>query len=147
MKGQREKPGFVLVGRVRGRRGSNLHPLVLTRYFVDLLAARSYGTSMKNEGSADDSNRGHGARRRHTGANAGRLRSVSSRSRGTRVRALRYVYWQDGKFWLGYLEEFPDYMTQGESRTDLQEHLRDLYQELTSGQIPAVRRVAELEVA
>ena len=24
-----------------------------------------------------------------------------------------YVYWKDGKFWLGYLEEYPDYMTQG----------------------------------
>jgi predicted RNase H-like HicB family nuclease len=63
------------------------------------------------------------------------------------MRALRYVYWRDGKFWLGYLEEFPDYMTQGESHTELQEHLRDIYRELTSGHIPAVRRVAELEVA
>ena len=63
------------------------------------------------------------------------------------MSAPKYVYWQDGDFWLGYLQEFPDYMTQGESLTDLQEHLRDLYQELTSGNIPAVRRAAELEVA
>ncbi len=47
----------------------------------------------------------------------------------------------------GYLEEFPDYLTQGESLEDLQEHLRDLYRDLASGEIPAVRRVAELEVA
>ena len=58
----------------------------------------------------------------------------------------RYVYWQDGEFWLGYLEEFPDYRTQGESLEDLQEHLRDLYPDLAGGHIPAVRRVAELEV-
>jgi len=61
--------------------------------------------------------------------------------------SLRYVYWQDGDWWLGYLEEFPDYMTQGESLADLKEHLRDLYEELSSGRIPGVRRVAVLEVA
>jgi hypothetical protein len=34
--------------------------------------------------------------------------------------------------WLGYLEEFPDYLTQGESLVELQE--------------PGVRKVAELPV-
>ena len=63
------------------------------------------------------------------------------------MNALKFVYWQDGNFWLGYLEEFPDYATQGETLEDLKEHLRDLYQELTSGNIPSVRRVAEMEVA
>ena len=57
---------------------------------------------------------------------------------------MRYVYWQDGGFWVGYLEEFPDYMTQGESLEELQENLRDLLGDLTGGQIPGVRRVAEL---
>ncbi len=46
--------------------------------------------------------------------------------------------------WLGYLEEFPDYMTQGESLEQLQENLRDLYTDLASGEISGVRRVAEL---
>ena len=62
------------------------------------------------------------------------------------MKGQRYVYWQDGDFWMGYLEEFPDYMTQGKSLEDLQEHLRDLYADLSGGHIPAVRRVAELEV-
>ena len=48
--------------------------------------------------------------------------------------------------WLGYLEEFPDYMTQGESLAELEENLRDLYRDLTSGAIPGIRRVAELSV-
>ena len=61
------------------------------------------------------------------------------------MKGQRFVYWQDGEFWLGYLEEFPDYMTQGTSLNDLREHLRDLHADLTSVQIPAVRRVAELE--
>ena len=63
------------------------------------------------------------------------------------MKGLRYVYWQDGEFWLGYLEEFPDYLTQGQSLDDLREHLKDVYRDLASGEIPSVRRVAELEVA
>ena len=59
----------------------------------------------------------------------------------------RYVYWQDGVHWLGYFDEFPDYMTQGETLEDLQEHLKDLYRDLTSGDIPAIRRVAELSLS
>jgi len=46
--------------------------------------------------------------------------------------------------WLGYFEEFPDYMTQGESLEQLQENLRDLYADLSSGEIAGIRRVAEL---
>lgn len=49
--------------------------------------------------------------------------------------------------WLGYLETFPDYWTQGESEDDLKAHLLDLYKDLESGEIPHIRRVAELDVA
>lgn len=59
----------------------------------------------------------------------------------------RFIYWQDGEIWLGYLEEYPDYMTQGETLEELKENLIDIYDELTSGNIPCVRKVAELEVA
>ena len=62
------------------------------------------------------------------------------------MSGVRYVYWQDGDLWLGYLEEFPDYLTQGQTLEDLQENLRDLHGDLTSGEIPGVRRVAELLV-
>jgi hypothetical protein len=58
----------------------------------------------------------------------------------------RYVYWQDEGAWLGYLEESPDYWTQGVSREDLQEHLLDLYRDLASGRIPYARRRAELHI-
>ena len=58
-----------------------------------------------------------------------------------------YVYWQDGEMWLGYLEELPDYVTQGESLADLEAHLRDIYEDVTSGKIPHARRRAELAVA
>lgn len=42
----------------------------------------------------------------------------------------KYVYWQDDDMWLGYLEEFPDYMTQGETLDELKENLIDIYDEL-----------------
>ncbi|ODS31606.1 MAG: hypothetical protein SCARUB_03267 [Candidatus Scalindua rubra] len=58
----------------------------------------------------------------------------------------KYVYWQDGDMWLGYLEEYPDYKTQGESLEELKENLKDIYQELTSGKIPCVRKLDELEI-
>jgi predicted RNase H-like HicB family nuclease len=63
------------------------------------------------------------------------------------MTTIRYVYWQDGDMWLGHLEEFPDYMTQGETIQELQENLKDLFDELNSGNIPNVRRVAELQIA
>jgi len=48
--------------------------------------------------------------------------------------------------WLGYFEQFPDYMTQGETLEELQENLRDLYKDLTSGEISGIRQVAELSI-
>jgi len=59
----------------------------------------------------------------------------------------KYIYWQDDNMWLGYLEDYPDYWTQGETLDELREHLFDIYKELTSGRIPAVRRVAELQIS
>ena len=58
-----------------------------------------------------------------------------------------YVYWQDGDMWLGYLEDYPDYSTQGESLNDLEDHLRDLYKDLSSGVIPFARKMGELQVS
>lgn len=62
------------------------------------------------------------------------------------MQTVKYVYWQDDDLWLGYFEEYPDYWTQGETFDDLCEQLKDLYADLTSGQIPGVRKVGELVV-
>lgn len=63
------------------------------------------------------------------------------------MQRINIVYWQEEDGWLGYLQEYPDYWTQGETLEDLQEHLRDLYKDVTSGEIPGIRKVGELEVA
>ncbi len=60
------------------------------------------------------------------------------------MRTLKYIYWQEEDAWLGYLEDYPDYWTQGETFDDLIDHLKDLYLDATSGGIPSIRRVGEL---
>ena len=60
------------------------------------------------------------------------------------MHSVQYVHWQEGDWWLGYLEEYPDYWTQGETLQDLVEHLKDLYLDLSSGLIPGARKVGEL---
>ncbi len=59
------------------------------------------------------------------------------------MESTKYIYWQDEGLWLGYLQYYPDYWTQGQSLEDWESHLRDLYQNLTSGEIPGVRKLAE----
>ncbi len=49
--------------------------------------------------------------------------------------------------WLGCMEEFPEYMTQGATLEELQANSRDIHRDLTGGKIPGVRRVAELPIA
>ena len=60
---------------------------------------------------------------------------------------LRYVHWEEEDFYLGYFEDYPDYITQGETLGELLENLKDLYQDILSGEIPYVRKVDELILA
>ena len=38
----------------------------------------------------------------------------------------KFTWWKDGAHFLGYLDEYPDYQTQGVSIDDLKLHLLDL---------------------
>ena len=60
----------------------------------------------------------------------------------------QFTFWKerDGRY-LGYLNDYPDHWTQGESLEDLKEQLKDLYHIFRSEEIPGIRRVEELEVA
>ncbi len=62
------------------------------------------------------------------------------------MKTIKYVHWQDDDAWLGCLEEYPDYLTQGDTLADLVEHLKDLYLDLTGGHIPGARKIGELVV-
>ena len=63
------------------------------------------------------------------------------------MQAIRYIYWQEGANWLAYLEDYPDYWTQGESLDDLIDRLGDLYRDMTGGQVPGIRKVGELVIS
>lgn len=60
---------------------------------------------------------------------------------------IKYIYWKDGDFWLGYIEDYPDYMSQGETLDELKDNLKDIYIDLEGGFIPSVRKSGELEIA
>lgn len=40
------------------------------------------------------------------------------------------VFWEDEGVWLGCLQNYPDYWTQGDTLDDLKEHLKDLHQDI-----------------
>ena len=63
------------------------------------------------------------------------------------MQVVKVVVWEEHGTWIGYLQEYPDYWTQGETLEDLREHLKDLYQEFGGGQIPGIRKVEDLVVA
>jgi predicted RNase H-like HicB family nuclease len=63
------------------------------------------------------------------------------------MSVVKIVVWEEEGDWLGYLQDYPDYWTQGDSEEDLKEHLKDLYAHITSGSIPGIRRVEDLVVS
>lgn len=63
------------------------------------------------------------------------------------MSTVNIVIWQDETQWLGYLQEYPDYWTQGISLDELKENLRDLHDDLSGGLIPGARRMEELAIS
>jgi hypothetical protein len=49
------------------------------------------------------------------------------------MNVIGFQYWKDDSYWIGYLEE-------------LEENLKDLFKDLSTGKIPEARRHAELEL-
>jgi hypothetical protein len=68
-------------------------------------------------------------------------------SEGLAMKAVKFTYWQDGDYYLGFLNDHPDYRTQGHSKEELVSNLKDLLADLESGEVPYVRRVEDLFVA
>ena len=63
------------------------------------------------------------------------------------MKTLKFTYWQDGDYYLGFLNDYPDYETQGKSKKELVSNLKDLLVDLESGEVPYVRKVEDLVVA
>ena len=60
---------------------------------------------------------------------------------------MKFTHWKekDGAF-LGYLNNYPDHWTQGESLDDLKEHLKDLFDLFSEDPILGIKKVEELEI-
>ena len=60
---------------------------------------------------------------------------------------VKFTFWseKDGKY-LGYLNDYPDHWTQGETLADLKDHLRDLHDMFSAEELPGIRKVEELEI-
>ncbi len=63
------------------------------------------------------------------------------------MNKLLVTYWQDNEYWLGYLNDYPEYQTQGLSLEELVENLKDIYHDITNELIPGLRKSMELEIA
>ena len=60
---------------------------------------------------------------------------------------LKFKYWKNEDFWIGYLDLFADYWTQGETEEKLQINLKDLFAELTCGELPSHVKQGILKIA
>jgi predicted RNase H-like HicB family nuclease len=60
---------------------------------------------------------------------------------------VKFTFWKESDCkLLGYLNDFPDHWTQGESLEDLKEHLKDLHELFSGEPIPGIKKVEELEI-
>jgi predicted RNase H-like HicB family nuclease len=62
------------------------------------------------------------------------------------VEKTKFVYYQENDIWVGWMEDYPDYRSQGKTLDELKENLKEIYTELHAGAIPSVRRRGELVV-
>ena len=48
------------------------------------------------------------------------------------MKTIKYTFWQDGEFFIGFLNDYPDYETQGYSKEELLENLKSLLEDLVT---------------
>lgn len=63
------------------------------------------------------------------------------------MKKMSFTFWRDGKFYIGFLNDYPDYRTQGATKSALTENLKDLLVDIESSEVPYIRKVEELLIA
>ena len=63
------------------------------------------------------------------------------------MKNINFTHWEDGSFHIGFINQYPDYETQGETLDELKENLCDLWHDLEAKKIPYSRKVDSLLVA
>jgi len=61
---------------------------------------------------------------------------------------LEYTYWQDGAFFVGFLNEYPDDSTQGVSLSELEEALVEIYEvkQEEKRHLATIRKIGRIKV-
>ncbi len=55
------------------------------------------------------------------------------------MQELEFTYYKGDKYFVGWMEDYPDYWTQGETLDELKENLRDILTDINLDLIPFVR--------
>ncbi|CAN5246293.1 hypothetical protein BH20ACI1_BH20ACI1_14970 [soil metagenome] len=63
------------------------------------------------------------------------------------MRKIKYTFWKDGEFFIGFLNDYPDYQTQGYSKEELLENLKSLFADIKTEELPFIGKVEELAIA
>ena len=63
------------------------------------------------------------------------------------MKKMSFTYWKDGKFYIGFLNQYPDYQTQATTKIVLTENLKDLLKDIESREVHFIRKVEELQIA
>ena len=61
------------------------------------------------------------------------------------MKKVSFTYWRDGKFYIGYLNQYPDYLTQGLTKNELTENLKSILEDIKSREVPYIRKVEEVQ--
>jgi len=61
---------------------------------------------------------------------------------------LNYTYWQDGEFFIGFLDDYPEGSTQGLSLPELEEALAEVYEikQEEKEHLAAIRKTGKISV-
>ncbi len=62
------------------------------------------------------------------------------------MKSISFTYWREEKFYIGFLNQYPDYQTQARTKSELTENLKDLLIDIESRDVPYIRKVEELLV-
>jgi hypothetical protein len=60
---------------------------------------------------------------------------------------LKYTYWKEENFYIGYLDDYPERKTQGENIQDLENALKEIYGWIMDGTLPVKERKGILRIA
>ena len=60
---------------------------------------------------------------------------------------MKIVYQKQDNWFIGHIQEYPDYETQGETLEELKTNLLDIYQDIANGLVPDAEPYKVLDVA